>query len=124
MRNFSRPAVLVALALVFLLAFLLGGSENIVDVAAIRRSLGIRIAHPDFTAAMIAVTQTGSAYATLGLGAIAALWLLLRGERGRAYLLAQQSDDGSWAETTRPTGQESYSQRISTMAPTLASLSQ
>ena len=88
MRIFSRPAVLIALALVFLLAFLLGGSENIVDVAAIRRSLGIRIAHPDFTAAMIAVTQTGSAYATLGLGAIAALWLLLRGERGRAYLFA------------------------------------
>ncbi len=88
MRIFSRPAVLVALTLVFLLAFLLGGSENIVDVAAIRRSLGIRFAHPDFTALMIAVTHTGSAYATLGLGAIATLWLLLRGERGRAYLLA------------------------------------
>ena len=88
MRIFSRPAVLVALMLVFLLAFLFGGPENIVDVGAIRQSLGLRIANPNFSAAMIAVTQTGSAYATLGLGAIAALWLWLRGARDRAYLLA------------------------------------
>ena len=37
-------------------------------------------------------------------------------DRGRTYLLSQQNDDGSWVETTRPTGQESYSQRISTTA--------
>jgi hypothetical protein len=35
-------------------------------------------------------------------------------ERGRAYLLANQSQDGSWPETTRPTGGESYAQRLST----------
>jgi hypothetical protein len=34
--------------------------------------------------------------------------------RARAYLVAQQSDDGSWPETTRPALQESYAQRIST----------
>jgi hypothetical protein len=34
--------------------------------------------------------------------------------RGRAYLIAAQSDDGSWPETTRPSGGESYAQRIST----------
>jgi hypothetical protein len=34
--------------------------------------------------------------------------------RGRAYLIAQQQPDGSWPETTRPSGQESYAQRIST----------
>jgi len=88
MRNFSRPAVLATLILVFLLAFLFGGPENVGDVDAIRQSLGIRIAHPDLTAAMIAVTQTGSAYATLGLAGIVAAWLWLRGARGRAYLLA------------------------------------
>jgi hypothetical protein len=34
--------------------------------------------------------------------------------RGRAYLLQEQSSDGSWPETTRPSHQESYAQRIST----------
>jgi hypothetical protein len=34
--------------------------------------------------------------------------------RGRAYLAETQQDDGSWVETTRPSGNESYAQRIST----------
>ncbi len=34
--------------------------------------------------------------------------------RGRAFLVAQQRDDGSWIETTRPAGNVSYAQRIST----------
>ncbi len=34
--------------------------------------------------------------------------------RGRAFLIAHQHDDGSWTETTRPPGAESYAQRIST----------
>ena len=34
--------------------------------------------------------------------------------RGRAFLIAHQHDDGSWTETTRPAGAESYAQRIST----------
>ncbi|MDR3637311.1 MAG: hypothetical protein P4L84_26140 [Isosphaeraceae bacterium] len=34
--------------------------------------------------------------------------------RGRAYLVASQNEDGSWTETTRPAGGESYAQRIST----------
>lgn len=33
---------------------------------------------------------------------------------GRAYLLTTQKDDGSWQETTRPAGAESYAQRVST----------
>jgi hypothetical protein len=37
-------------------------------------------------------------------------------ESGRAYLLRQQLEDGSWPETTRPSGQSSYAQRISTTA--------
>jgi hypothetical protein len=37
-------------------------------------------------------------------------------ERGRDWLTAQQLDDGSWPETTRPARQESYAQRISTTA--------
>ena len=37
-------------------------------------------------------------------------------QRGRAYLVAAQRPDGSWPETTRPAGSESYAQRISTTA--------
>jgi hypothetical protein len=35
-------------------------------------------------------------------------------QRGRAYLLAEQKKDGSWPETTRPGGSDSYAQRIAT----------
>jgi hypothetical protein len=42
--------------------------------------------------------------------------------RGRAFLLAQQMDDGSWPETTRPANQESYAQRISTTGWALLAL--
>ena len=34
--------------------------------------------------------------------------------RGRAFLVSQQQSDGSWIETTRPSGGESYAQRLST----------
>jgi len=34
--------------------------------------------------------------------------------RGRVFLIAQQHEDGSWTETTRPPGNVSYAQRIST----------
>jgi hypothetical protein len=34
--------------------------------------------------------------------------------RGRAYLIAAQADDGSWPETTRPSGAISYAQRLAT----------
>jgi len=34
--------------------------------------------------------------------------------RGRAFLVAEQLNDGSWVETTRPPGNVSYAQRIST----------
>jgi hypothetical protein len=38
-------------------------------------------------------------------------WMIAR---GRAFLITQQREDGSWAETTRPAGGTSYAQRIST----------
>jgi hypothetical protein len=34
--------------------------------------------------------------------------------RGRGFLVTQQNADGSWQETTRPAGSESYAQRLST----------
>jgi hypothetical protein len=35
-------------------------------------------------------------------------------KRGRAYLIAAQEKDGHWPETTRPSGDTSYAQRLST----------
>jgi hypothetical protein len=37
-----------------------------------------------------------------------------RVSRARQFLISRQLPDGSWPETTRPSGQESYAQRIST----------
>jgi hypothetical protein len=42
--------------------------------------------------------------------------------RGRAFLIREQLADGSWVETTRPSGQTSYAQRISTTAWALMAL--
>jgi hypothetical protein len=42
--------------------------------------------------------------------------------RGRAFLITEQIDDGSWPETTRPANQESYAQRISTTGWALLAL--
>lgn len=42
--------------------------------------------------------------------------------KGKAYLVSQQRPDGSWPETTRPAGQASYAQRISTSAWALLAL--
>jgi hypothetical protein len=42
--------------------------------------------------------------------------------RGRAYLVGMQEADGSWPETTRPAGADSYAQRISTTGWALLAL--
>jgi hypothetical protein len=42
--------------------------------------------------------------------------------RGREYLVQTQESDGSWPETTRPPGAESYAQRISTTGWALLAL--
>jgi hypothetical protein len=43
-------------------------------------------------------------------------------QRGREFLLASQLKDGSWQETTRPPGGESYAQRLSTTGWALQAL--
>lgn len=43
-------------------------------------------------------------------------------KRGREFLMKEQQRDGGWPATTRPTGGESYAQRISTTAWALIGL--
>jgi hypothetical protein len=43
-------------------------------------------------------------------------------KRGQTYLRTEQQEDGSWKETTRPSGGVSYAQRISTTGWALQAL--
>ena len=88
MSNFSRPYFLAALAFVAVMAALLGGPRNPIDVAALQWLARIRDFSPHLTSFVAILTQLGSAYATLGLGFAASLWLLWRGQRDKALLLA------------------------------------
>lgn len=88
MSKFLRgPAALSILVGIFILAFLFGGPESAIDVGAIHRLMALRVEHPQFTSFVVVLTQLGSAYATLGLGAVVAATLFYRGERERAKLL-------------------------------------
>ncbi len=59
----------------------------------------------DTALALIALAESGSPAQTHDLIS-----------RGRGFLIARQQPDGSWIETTRPPGAESYAQRVSTSA--------
>jgi hypothetical protein len=67
----------------------------------------------DTAVAVLALTSIDDALARPSYGGAA------RGTAialGRRFLIQRQLPDGSWPETTRPAGQESYAQRISTTA--------
>jgi hypothetical protein len=63
-----------------------------------------------------------TALAVIALSTVGDASLRLSIERARAYLVGAQNGDGSWPETTRPPGGESYAQRISTTAWALLAL--
>ena len=88
MTIFSRPPAFAVLTIVVLLAGLLGGPGSALDVAVVRWLAEIRHSHPQLTSLIAVLTQAGSIYATFGLGLLATLWLLWRGRRDRAFLLA------------------------------------
>jgi len=64
----------------------------------------------DTSLAVLALAETGSVVETFP-GKIAEAR-----ERGLGYLVGQQETDGGWPATTRPSGGESYAQRMSTTA--------
>ena len=83
----ERAALVAMLLLVFLAAGWIGGLGLAPDVRLIRQFQLIRGDAPQLTLAAIAVTQAGSAFATLGGGLMVAAWLAWRGHRWRATVL-------------------------------------
>ena len=83
----ERAALVAMLFLVFLAAGWIGGMALIPDVRLIRQLQLIRADAPYLTLAAIAVTQAGSAFATLGGGLGIAAWLGWRGHRWRGAVL-------------------------------------
>jgi squalene cyclase len=67
----------------------------------------------DTAVAVLALTSIDDALARPSYGGAARGTAIAH---GRQFLIQRQLPDGSWPETTRPAGQESYAQRISTTA--------
>ncbi len=83
----ARVSTLLAVSLLFA-ALLAGGAANEADVATIRWLAAVRADSPALTIAAVNLTQAGSVFATLGCAALAATWLLVRGQRRAALFLA------------------------------------
>lgn len=88
MTIFSRTVFLLALVGVIAVAAMAGGPYNGLEIVVMEWAASIRTTHPDLTRMVGGLTNLGGAYATLGLTAAAALWLLMRRAPARALLLA------------------------------------
>lgn len=83
-RSLWTPTILVALIAAMLL---FGGPDNAADSAVVKYLETVRAAHPTFTWAATIVTQVGGAYATLGIAAFAAIWLMMQHRWRPAWFL-------------------------------------
>ena len=83
----GRLIWLVPLGVLFLWLGRVGGGGNPLDVAVIERLAAWRHASPGLTGAAIVVTWLGSAYVTLGAGALVTAVLIWRRHRQEALLL-------------------------------------
>ena len=85
---FPSLALIALLTLVGIIAGLVGGAAFAPDADAIVCLMHWRQASPGLTQAVIAITQLGSAYVTIGGGVLAAAWLALHQQRLRALIMA------------------------------------
>jgi membrane-associated phospholipid phosphatase len=88
MLRISGLPILALTISALLLAALLGGGGNLLDLAVMDRAQTARAGSPQLTGFVVAFTQLGGAAVTLGVAAIAVLLLSLRRRFGRAALLA------------------------------------
>ena len=88
MTFFSRPVALLAMTLIFLLAWLFGRPANGVDLPIIEYAAEIRAWAPGLARFAASFTHFGGAAITLGISALAAVSLLMRRRPGAALLLA------------------------------------
>jgi len=78
---------MIALAAIFIIAGLVGGPGSEIDTGLSDWTTSLRVRHPRLTPIVVMFTQLGGGRVTLGLAGLAALWLFMRGDRGRALLL-------------------------------------
>jgi membrane-associated phospholipid phosphatase len=87
MKTLSHPISLAAMTVVFILMGMVGGTDNGIDGSLSRGTASLRSDHPQLTPAVEMLTRLGGGAVTLGLTAVAALFLFARGNRGRALFL-------------------------------------
>lgn len=87
MIKFLSPPIAIALLMVFLTAGWFGGPDTPFDFDTVKAFATLRAAHPILATVAGAVTQLGSAYATLAAAVLAGIWLYARGEPKAALLL-------------------------------------
>ena len=88
MALFLRSAVAVSLVLIFILAGVAGGFSIGVESSLMAALAEVRAERPRLTQGVATLTILGGAHATLTLAVVASIWLLARGRRGAALLLA------------------------------------
>lgn len=77
--HFFRSGWMLALLLaLFILLGIVGGPSRQWEIAVNAALLRFRLAHPSLTPPVIALTQLGSVYATLGIGIFATMWLVAK----------------------------------------------
>ncbi len=82
-----RGLIVAALLSLCLGAGVVGGIDFPLDVAVVRHFESVRAIAPELTFAAIAITQAGSAWATLGSGAGVTAWLAWHGQGRLAAVL-------------------------------------
>lgn len=87
-KQFPATAWTIALLALLLLAGALGGPANGLDRAITEWMAGVRSDAPGFTHFVASFTEIGGAPITLGLAALAALWLLSRDRMALVLILA------------------------------------
>lgn len=84
----TKPASLLAMLALLVVAASVGGPSNDIEVSIMRSLAWFRADQPGLTNPVRGITTLGSVYATLGATSLASLWLLLRRSPAQALLLA------------------------------------